>query len=176
MNLDDERLARVALSAVSEPGDRVTGALLQLVDARGTLRMISSRDALPDAIDPTEGELWRTRLSPRLKEADIDRIVSDAERRGLTVLTPDGRYWPTTLRQLGAASPYVLWIAGSKQAIAPDALRPVAIVGARAATTYGEHVASDLASELAAGGVNIISGGAYGIDGAAHRSYRGTAR
>jgi DNA processing protein len=46
----------------------------------------------------------------------------------------------------------------------------VAIVGARAASRYGDHVAVELAAELAAGGVPIVSGGAYGIDGAAHRA------
>lgn len=89
MNLDDERLAHVGLSAVSEPGDTVTGALLQLVGAPETLRMICTRDPLPDTIDPTEGELWRARLSPRLRDADVERIVVDTERRGLTLLTPD---------------------------------------------------------------------------------------
>lgn len=169
MNFDDERLARVALSAVSEPGDSVTGALIQLVGAPEALRKISTRDRLPDAIDPTEGELWRARLSPRIRDADLQRIVVDTERRGLTLLTPDDPHWPASLHQLGAASPLALWIAGGEQAIAPDPSRRVAIVGARAATRYGEHVASELASELAEGGLDILSGGAYGIDGAAHR-------
>lgn len=169
MSPNDEGLARVALSAVSEPGDTVTGTLLQLVGASETLHMVSTHDALPDAIDPTEGEHWRARLSRRLTDADLERIVVDSERRRLTVLTPDDHRWPASMRRLGAASPIALWIAGSEQALAPDHSRRVAIVGARAATNYGEHVASELASELAEGGVNIISGGAYGIDGAAHR-------
>lgn len=43
------------------------------------------------------------------------------------------------------------------------------MVGARAATAYGEHVAADLGSGLADRGVTVVSGGAFGIDVAAHR-------
>nr|WP_268748226.1 DNA-protecting protein DprA [Microbacterium sp. CH12i] len=49
----------------------------------------------------------------------------------------------------------------------------IAIVGARAATPYGEHMASELAGDLAATGTLIVSGGAYGIDGTAHRAALG---
>ncbi len=42
-------------------------------------------------------------------------------------------------------------------------------MGARAATTYGEHVAMEFASALAAREITVTSGAAYGIDGAAHR-------
>jgi DNA processing protein len=70
---------------------------------------------------------------------------------------------------LGIHSPIALWIAGNDQALVSDMSCLLAIVGARAATSYGEHVAAELSSELAGGGVNIVSGGAYGIDGAAHR-------
>lgn len=169
MNLDDERLARVALATVSEPGDSVTGAMIQLVGAPATLRLLSTQEPLPATIEPTEGELWRARLSPRLRDADIDRVVGETERQGLTLLTPDDARWPVSLRQLGSSSPIVLWITGSERPLTTDSSRRVAIVGARAATSYGEHVASELSSELAEGGVSIISGGAYGIDGAAHR-------
>lgn len=45
----------------------------------------------------------------------------------------------------------------------------IAIVGARACTTYGSHVASELAAEAAKRGAIVISGGAFGIDAAAHQ-------
>jgi DNA processing protein len=45
----------------------------------------------------------------------------------------------------------------------------VAVVGARAATAYGEHVAVEFAYGLAASHVTVVSGGAFGIDVCAHR-------
>ena len=51
--------------------------------------------------------------------------------------------------------------------------RAVAVVGARAATTYGVHVAQELGAGLAAAGVTVVSGAAIGIDGAAHRGALG---
>jgi DNA processing protein len=47
--------------------------------------------------------------------------------------------------------------------------RSVAIVGSRAATAYGSYMAAELAASLAARGWTVISGGAYGVDGAAHQ-------
>jgi DNA processing protein len=46
----------------------------------------------------------------------------------------------------------------------------VAIVGARASTGYGEHVAMDFAAGFVSRGYTVVSGGAYGIDGMAHRA------
>ena len=63
----------------------------------------------------------------------------------------------------------VLWVRGDLDALTRTP-RAVALVGARAATTYGEHVAIELAADLAGRGVSIVSGAAYGIDGAAHRA------
>jgi DNA processing protein len=48
--------------------------------------------------------------------------------------------------------------------------RSIAIVGARAATGYGEHVTIELAAGLVDRGYAIVSGAAYGVDGAAHRA------
>src|SRR5699024_11737182 len=47
--------------------------------------------------------------------------------------------------------------------------RTVALVGSRASTPYGEDTAATLAAAFAAGGGTVVSGGAYGIDAAAHR-------
>ncbi|MFZ1177334.1 MAG: DNA-processing protein DprA, partial [Mycobacterium sp.] len=65
--------------------------------------------------------------------------------------------------------PMVLWALGPER-LDEVAQRAAAVVGTRAATAYGEHVAADLAAGLAERDVAVVSGGAYGIDGAAHRA------
>jgi DNA processing protein len=64
--------------------------------------------------------------------------------------------------------PVALWVRGEARL---DALvdRSVALVGSRASTAYGEHVAGELAHGLGERGWTTVSGGAYGIDAAAHR-------
>jgi len=66
------------------------------------------------------------------------------------------------------APPIALWVRGSG---ALDELceQAAAIVGARAATSYGLHVAGELGAGLAAAGFTVVSGAAIGVDGAAHR-------
>ena len=51
----------------------------------------------------------------------------------------------------------------------PSSQRSVSVVGSRAATGYGSHVAGEIAADLAERGWAVVSGGAYGIDAAAHR-------
>jgi DNA processing protein len=105
---------------------------------------------------------------PRLENLDPRRELRVLSRFGGTLLTPDDDRWPAGLAALGAAMPLALWVRGRPDL---DALadRSVALVGARAATSYGEHVAAGMASGLADRGFTVVSGGAYGIDAAAHR-------
>ena len=69
---------------------------------------------------------------------------------------------------LGRQEPFCLWVRGRLHLGAATA-RSVAIVGARASTPYGDRVATDLADGCANLGITVVSGAAYGIDGAAHR-------
>ncbi|WP_234320639.1 DNA-processing protein DprA [Streptomyces sp. NRRL B-1381] len=82
-------------------------------------------------------------------------------------LSPE-REWPSQLDDLGDARPVGLWVRGR-----PDlrlwSLRSVAVVGARACTPYGAHMAATLGSGLAERGWVVVSGAAFGVDGAAHR-------
>ncbi|WP_405887263.1 DNA-processing protein DprA [Streptomyces longwoodensis] len=80
--------------------------------------------------------------------------------------------WPGTLDDLGDARPLGLWVRGSPH-LRMWALRSVAVVGARACTEYGAHMATALAAGLAERGWVVVSGGAYGVDGAAHRGALG---
>jgi DNA processing protein len=111
---------------------------------------------------------------------DIDRAAEDLEllaRRGGRLISPDDDEWPTlAFAAFDAAGakphsrpPLVLWALGPAR-LDDTSQRSAALVGTRAATTYGEHVAADLATGLVERDVAVISGGAYGIDGAAHRA------
>jgi DNA processing protein len=113
---------------------------------------------------------------------EIDCATADLElltRRGGRLITPDDDEWPwLAFTAFGGAPlagkpqgrpPLVLWALGEAR-LDEVAQRAAAIVGTRAATSYGEHVAADLAVGLSERGVTVISGGAYGIDGAAHRA------
>lgn len=113
---------------------------------------------------------------------EIDCSVSDldtVERLGGRLVTVDDDEWPllrfvafdhldTSKRPQGYA-PQALWVLGSVR-LDDVTERSAAIVGTRAATAYGEYVAADLSAGLVARDVAVVSGGAFGIDGAAHRA------
>ena len=165
-----DRLARISLAAASEPGDTVTGTLIARIGAVETLALVTSDTPLPAPIDPAEGSLWRRRLAPRLDPGQVDRIQEEMERRALTMLTTEDLAWPAELQQLGSQAPLALWLSGQPSRLEGATASRITLVGARAATSYGEHITMELASDLASQGRIIYSGGAYGIDGAAHRA------
>jgi DNA processing protein len=111
---------------------------------------------------------------------DIDRATTDLEflaGRGGRLITPDADEWPLLAFaafggagvKTGGGPPMVLWAMGPER-LDEVAQRAAAVVGTRAATSYGEQVAADLAAGLVERDVAVVSGGAYGIDGAAHRA------
>jgi DNA processing protein len=113
---------------------------------------------------------------------EVDRAAEDLDvlnRCGGRLVTPDDDEWPmlafAAFNGHAAAAkpqghpPFALWALGPAR-LDETAQRSAAVVGTRAATSYGEQVAADLATGLAERDVAIISGGAYGIDGAAHRA------
>jgi DNA processing protein len=112
---------------------------------------------------------------------DLDRLdqqLAAAEQVGARLVVPEDDEWPAWqllslahARDRGlrwAGVPIGLWVRGSAR-LGDVCDRAVSVVGARAATGYGEHVAAELGYGLADRGVTVVSGAAYGIDGAAHR-------
>jgi DNA processing protein len=169
-NFNEQREARVMLAMLSEPSDVVTGTLIARLGVAETVQLITSGMRLPNGVDPAEGELWRRRLAPRINPGQIERIHADMDRHGLRLLTPEDLEWPGELQQLGANAPIALWYKGELGPLAAALPGRVSIVGSRAATAYGVQVATELASDLASQGRVVFSGGAYGIDGSAHRA------
>ena len=152
---DAERLARAALSRIVEPGDERVGALL---DRYGP------QEALDRLLAGSAGEGCRARALGTDPVADLVH----AHGLGARLVCPGEPEWPTQLDDLGPARPFGLWVRGPAS-LRLLALRSVAVVGARACTAYGTHVAVDLAAQLADAAWVVVSGGAYGIDAAAHR-------
>ena len=167
MTSDADRLARLALSKVFEPGD---ARVAQLVLGLGAERLLT---ALRDHED-VAGLL--ADASERLPQADdVHRDLERAARLAIRWVVPGDAEWPCSLDDLDMAetldrtggAPLGLWVRGPARLSEISA--PVAIVGARSATTYGESAAAELAADVARAGSVVISGAAYGIDQAAHR-------
>ena len=95
----------------------------------------------------------------------VEEQLRRAERVGAWLLPLWDVRFPRPLQQI-YDPPAFLWVRGE---LVPEDERAVAIVGTRRATEYGRGVAYDLARALAERGLTVVSGLAYGIDGAAHR-------
>jgi DNA processing protein len=163
---ESERLARVALNAISEPGDL---RMVRLVAALGAAQV---HERLAADVDLAGA---RSEAGERLVAVDPARILEDADAQGIRFVVPGDREWPRSVDDLATVEPVNrlggvplgLWVRGVLEVPGPD--RAVAIVGSRSATTYGTTVAGDLAAHVAAEKVTVVSGAAFGIDQAAHR-------
>ncbi|MFF2661796.1 DNA-processing protein DprA [Kitasatospora sp. NPDC058032] len=162
---EPERLARAALCRLGEPGDAALGRWLARTDALDVVRAI--RDGrVPGRQGPDDARLaaYRARLTGLDPVADLERVRAAGGR----FIIPGDTEWPSQLDDLAETRPTGLWVIGTGS-LRLLALRSVSVVGARACTAYGAHVAGDLAAQLAERGWVVVSGGAYGIDAAAHR-------
>ncbi len=175
--LSDEAYARAALTYLAEPTDRWLGQLIRLSSAAAVL------DAIRTSGDPAGADLphgkgreairgamerWRTRLP----ELPAPEEVAAFRQSGIRLVCPGDPEWPGQLADLEDDQPYALWLRGNAD-LRFSCLRSVAIVGARAATAYGSYVAAEFAASVAARGLAVVSGGAFGVDAAAHRGALG---
>lgn len=158
---DAERLARVALTLV--PG--VGPGLFRLV--------VGAFGGAEAAFEATEAQLIAVRgigtktakVISSMDFSEAEAQVRRAEEQGVELVTLGEEGYPEQLAEVYAPPP-VLWIRGR---LDPADARAVALVGTRKATDYGRRAARELAAELAARGVTVVSGLAYGIDAEAHK-------
>lgn len=173
--LQDRHLVMVAWSRLAEPGDRAAASARQVLGPAGALEHVLADRPLPDEVASSGGarrrglddalERWRVRL-PGLDPAGDAAAV---QRLGGRVVVAGDPEWPAGLDDLGAEAPVCLWVRG-RAGLAAALQRSVALVGARACTAYGEHVAGVLAAGVGERGFTVVSGAAFGIDAAAHRA------
>lgn len=173
------RRARVWLSRAVEPGTVDLWRFVSDVGPVEAVRRLRAGSA-PSGIRSLVG----ARAEGDATLADLRR----AERCGARLVVPEDDEWPAyalhaltvavaeepvdrkdqTDRTRALVPPMALWVRGAARL---DELteRSVAVVGARASSAYGEHVAGELGHQLGERGWTVVSGGAFGIDGAAHR-------
>ncbi len=163
-----DRFARAAWSGLAEPGDRVAGAVIAALGAAGALTALIEKrplaggtaDELADAV---------ARWHPRIRSEAVLLSLRQAARFGAHLRVPDDADWHTPFDDLDLHAPLALWTRGTDAALA-GLSRSIALVGARAATGYGEHMTMEASAGLVDRGYAIVSGAAYGIDGMAHRA------
>ncbi|MGH3769991.1 MAG: DNA-processing protein DprA [Pseudonocardiaceae bacterium] len=161
--------ARAYLSRVAEPPAPALSELVREVGPVRAARLVTAGQ-VPHRV---AAETSARRAEDRA-EADLSAITALGGR----LVVPEDAEWPveafTCFVTPGAQTderwraPLALWARGAGR-LDELAERTVAVVGARAATGYGEHVAAEFGYELAEAGFTVVSGAAFGIDGAAHR-------
>jgi DNA processing protein len=194
MSLDEDLEDAAAAGSPASPGLRRARAWLSRAVEPGTIDFWR----YVDDVGPVEAvrRIRFGRAPDRIRSlvgarAGQDATLADlarAERCGARLLVPEDDEWPAlplhalTLavseepddskhqsdRTMAPVPPIALWVRGARRL---DELvdRSVAIVGSRASTAYGEHVAGELGHQLGERGWTVVSGGAFGIDAAAHR-------
>jgi DNA processing protein len=161
-----ERLARAALSIAWEPGD---ADLAAVVEDQGAVHAVEAlrQDGRPGA--------RRGAAIAKLRAVDPHVVLTRAAAAEIRFLIPGDDEWPPSLdvlahvrRESFGGRPMGLWVRGG-QHLRTLLARSVSVVGSRAATAYGQHVAAELGAGLTERGATVVSGAAYGIDAAAHR-------
>lgn len=169
--MSEDRLARAALSRLSEPGDVRLATLVDQLGAATVYRLLCEEEDVAGVY---------TDVATRLRGLDPERELDDAAAKGIRFLCPGDDEWPDRLEGLDRAEPLHrrggqpvgLWAKGALS-LDEACARSAAVVGSRSATTYGAGVASEIAAELAGHDVCVVSGAAFGIDQAAHRGALG---
>ncbi|MEP6696834.1 MAG: DNA-processing protein DprA [Pseudonocardiales bacterium] len=170
---DQVRLARAALTRICEPG---SAGLARLIARRGPVGALEAlwHDGDVPAEIARQVLVRRGRLAAVLAQAARD--LDQAAGCGGRLICPEDAEWPPRLADLAAVGctgdpampPVALWARGPGD-LAGLCARSVSLVGSRAATSYGTFVAGEFGHGLVDREWTVISGGAYGIDGAAHR-------
>ena len=179
--------AHLAWSVICEPGDGFAGMLVAKLGAAHALETqitnLSSkalRETLLTAGNSAESldkygvfekvhqvarERWGTRVSLQL----VKNALYSLQKIGGFVLTPQSAEWPRGFNDLADNAPMALWVRGNLQSVS-NLESSIAIVGCRGSSSYGDYATNELVCALVEKNLSIVSGGAYGIDGVAHRS------
>lgn len=187
-----ESVARLIWSQILEPAETIIGEVILSLGAEETLLLLArvktgkefaqsvhtqlGVDTCTETDDENQlaiGTLSARKLAnswdrcrKRLQTVPLDTVFKIVHHHKIRLLTREQYEWPTVLDDLGSAQPVALWVRGNTNAFQQEA---VAVVGSRNMSRYGEQITAEIATGLCKAKVNIVSGGALGVDGVAHR-------
>jgi DNA processing protein len=170
ITLSNDDVAAAALAGLQPMSEMRLRSLLRLGPPSVVLAALAGTGPSPAGLSDVLGArgapagLART-LARQAAAVSLERVRHRCERAGVSVRFLGGPDYPAVL-SVDPAPPGVLFVRG---ALPDPARRAVAVVGTRNATSAGLAVATELGCDLAARGVQVVSGLARGIDGAAHR-------
>jgi DNA processing protein len=180
-----ELLAAATISLVTEPGDRMAGALSKALGRQALLELlidgfeppkvmdavhrVNARDYLAEIFGDLAGTIGdsRQRWLPRLSKQAVVNVIQRAKQLELSLLLEGDQNWPTGLSDLQEGAPALIFAQGNYK-ILSQLEDGVSIVGSRSCTDYGSQVTTKLISELAFHKRVTVSGGATGIDSHVH--------
>lgn len=173
--IDIDLEARAAWSVITEPADSIAGRFVAALGHSVALTTVEDSAACIDALVDTQAAPDRAaaatavqRWLPRMQSRSIEFALQEAARNGIRLIDPST---VPGLCELGIRMPHLLWVRGDEDSLACTPLSSkVAIIGARAESSYGEAVTWELATALAQRDIMIVSGAAYGVDATAHRA------
>lgn len=176
MTISNEELA-LRIASITEPADGALGHTIAEVYVpnfksvgAAYRQFIADLDAgVVDRPTDIDEQQWAKTLERWhvASEQSIERGLVWLQRAGIKVTMPGMEDWPERM-EFGHDSPLVLFYRGDLELLRAD--RIAGVVGARASTGYGEHVTHEIVNGLVQREVATVSGGAYGIDAAAHRA------
>lgn len=142
----DDETARALISALGEPNERRIHELLTQYQPAEIVKL----------------PFFTARM--RGIEKNIHRMLECA-RTHYTWITPHSDSWPMQISRLMYEQPVGLWLSGNTKMLQRV---QISIVGSRNCSTYGTTVAMRFAQEISATSITVVSGGARGVDEAAH--------
>lgn len=157
----NEISARLLLFSGIDPGNLFWSNQILNIGATGVLRKITKENSYLKIIDLPP-------IRNRLLKLNLEQLHNEISRADCHFITCDDLDWPKSLADL-AAPPIGLLIKGDRGALS-KLEKSIAVVGSRKPTQYGIAVAKKLAIDAANANLVVISGGAYGIDTAAHQA------
>ena len=156
LKTDSEIYARARLFSAIEGGSTFWS---REIESKGAVQVLNC--ALEGGYDPIKF----ARTLAKIEKSNADQLLQSICDVGSIFLVPTDPNWPQSVNDL-AAPPIALVIKGDPALLSRDSL---AIVGSRNPTQYGLRIAQDFAAGFVDREWAIISGGAYGIDAAAHK-------